>query len=329
MFSMACACIPLLYIVLFISYAYGLDREYGTIKKSIIIDAKEGDKLGEIGIKYIDNPTIASEPKNAIAVDGEGSIYIADPLNQRIEQFNTNGKFKKEFKVKEITKKIDDIFVDTNFNLYLLVKYQYVLKISRNGHVVVLIDLTRVGSLKKAADGKIVLDKEAAFAGTNNRLYVDHGGNVYILGGDLLKVDSRGRIMSRFGPNIFDFYVDEYGNIFCDKFGEGISVYNKSGALTNTLKLTDEKGNYISSEWGGIRLPRFRDSTNNLYGITEEKGHYLAKYSIKNGKLLKFPLSEDDLISEYWTIDSKGNIYYTETSQGLKVVKLSVALQDK
>jgi len=72
------------------------EQELEEYVPKIIIEAKWGTKPGEFGIlKY----KYRSVGPSAIAINEEGDIFVADPVNYRIQVFNRNGEFKKEIKL--------------------------------------------------------------------------------------------------------------------------------------------------------------------------------------------------------------------------------------
>ena len=89
----------------------------------VIIDAKWGSGPGEFGVEK----EAAGLAPNCYTLDKEGNIYIPDPVNARIQIFDANGKFLREFQYTEkdvrfryLGWEIYDIAVDNNKNIYIL-----------------------------------------------------------------------------------------------------------------------------------------------------------------------------------------------------------------
>lgn len=92
-------------------------------KAEVIIDAKWGSGPREFGVIK----EAAGIAPNCYTVDDEGKIYISDPVNARLQIFEPNGNYLREFRYTEkdsrsryLGWRIYDIAIDKNKNIYIL-----------------------------------------------------------------------------------------------------------------------------------------------------------------------------------------------------------------
>ncbi|MEO0094765.1 MAG: hypothetical protein ABIL66_02590 [candidate division WOR-3 bacterium] len=92
-------------------------------EKKVIIDAKWGNGPGEFGIIK----EACGIAPNCYTIDKNGNIYIVDPVNARVQIFDTDGRYLREFQYTEkdsrsshLTWESSDITVDENGTIYIL-----------------------------------------------------------------------------------------------------------------------------------------------------------------------------------------------------------------
>jgi hypothetical protein len=300
-------------------------------KQSIVVKAAWGQRPSEIGkaSSQIGFATRA-ESINPIAVDSKGDIYIGDSINYRIKKFDSKGGYLFEldfFKYGEkplVQPIIPDIAVDENDNVYTVFpQRQEIVKFDHSGLLISRFNLAAVNEYLSASNIKMKFN-EKRFFNNIRRMVVDGVQNIYILGGDgnLVKLNNDGRIVQVWGPhatNAMNFLFVDRSNI--------LYIW-----LRSHYQRCDQSGTLIGDGLGSFEntiVPYRQDSSGNIYGFTPEKDHKnvsLAMFKITDKKLYRYPISLDDIVSTYWTIDSTGNIYYTNsTGDAFKVFKVSIA----
>jgi tripartite motif-containing protein 71 len=97
-------------------------NESSKVTKEIVVRGNFGSAEGEFGHKIFEDGSWA-EP-SAIAIDSKGNIYIADPLNHRVQKFGKEGKYLTkiifEDQDKTLSFTISDLAIDSEDNLYIL-----------------------------------------------------------------------------------------------------------------------------------------------------------------------------------------------------------------
>lgn len=313
---------------------YGGDERTTEIKSHVIVDVKWGRGRGEIGKHEIDvEPSAAGASINPIAVDNNGNIYIGDSENDRVLKFDAKGKYVFEIKLKKYYKQpsgrsiITDIHVDEENHVYVvLYNREAVGKFSADGRMVSIFDISGVGVLEKRAQGDVMLNVKAFFG--INRVRVDKRGYVYILGTDLLKLNQEGKIIKRWGP----YATNAMSFLFIDNEDQ-LYLWLPPEQSKEMYKRYDKNGNFIGAGLGlydGIVEPFYMDSAGNVYGYSSNDDTNLLRYN-KDKKVIKYPLGYPYVgFEENWTIDRKGNVYYTETRKDkFQVIKMSVFSESK
>ena len=188
------------------------------------------------------------------------------------------------------------------------------------GSLVDTINLATVGVLDRGSDGVISFKKERLLNGTINKILLDRKGNIFVLGSDLIMINGSGKVLKRWGPNVFNFIFDGNDNLIIN-YGPEIEIYDPNYKLKRK-STQDRKGKFVGKEWGSMIWPEHIDASGNLYGFADGKDMYLARYSVKNKSLKYFPIRQDDLIGASWTVASNGDIYYAETMRNFIVTKV-------
>lgn len=306
-------------------------KELKVSREKTVVECNWGTKAGEVGkLEFASEPTAIVESINPIAVDKSGNVYVGDSINRRIEKFDLNGRFLTEYKISDnVMTYIESVSVGLNGDVYALTNNELLIHFLPNGKVNSILDLKQFGILKRDDQGKVVLDKRYGFSGYHHKLYIDSNQDIFVLAGDLFKLSRKGEIIKRWGPDVFDFIIEPFEIMTIFYYGSKFEQYNSKYNLINK-GLLNENGKFTGRQWSLIRGPEYVDAAGCVFGFTESKDNFLGKYCNKEKLLYRLPLKQDDLISEQWTVDSQGNVYYTD-SQGknFKVKMLSNFFEKK
>lgn len=309
-------------------YAGAIQTE--SLREQVIVEAKWGSKNGEIGNVPIntENQT-AGESINPIALDKDGNIYIGDSVNSRILKFTSKGKYIFEFKLSHKFHLIEDILIDQNNRVYSLIEQDKpsIVISQPSGTDDTVIDISNIGQLEKNKDGVMEVNKKKSFVrGVQDRLLMNADGTLLVQGSDLIKINNKGDVLNRVGPYIDSAFVDSSGMVFV------LSVYEKSGEPDQY----DKNLKYIGSGWGkykDVLWPEKSDSLGNVYGFMlngKQQDNNLRKYNVKKSEMNSLPIAREKLELEHWAVDSKGNIYYTESmGTSFKVIKVTPIQQKR
>jgi hypothetical protein len=190
-----------------------------------------------------------------------------------------------------------------------------------DGKLIKSINLDKVGVLDRHENGTATLNMNRLLNGTVNKILIDQKGNIFVLGSDLIKISESGKVLRRWGPNVFNFLFDRNNALILSYGGAGIEVYDSDYKLIRKFQ-QDIKGKFIGTEWGALTWPEHIDANGDLYGFADGKDMYLARYSVKNKSLKYYPIKQDGLIGASWTVASNGDIYYAETMRNFKITKV-------
>ena len=280
--------------------------EEGRVEKEIVMESHYGSANGEFGLKVFEDSSWV-EP-SAIAIDGDQNIYIADPLNDRIQKFNSKGKYisKIEFKVKKkYALTIDDLTTDDENNLYVLSRHeQKIFKYNSAGQMVYSINLQDYMQTE--------------------RVSVDIWGNIYVFGvipgrgtgEELRKFDKTGKLVRKW-DKVYLFFVDREGYKYLRQ-ETSWAKYDKDDQYLGEIKCETEKLK-IYSESTCHFPPVFVDENKSsyyfVYDTKTEKIRTLIKMSPK-GELRTYGFSSVDTwpwprtkSENMIKFDSKGNLY--------------------
>lgn len=289
-------------------------------KAEIVIKGKYGFSDGEFGFKVFEDQSWI-EP-SGIAIDSKGNIYIADPLNNRIQKFDKNGKFlfkiKFDIQLHRFAKTLDDVAVDPEDNLYAVSRHeQKIFKYDQNGKFARSINLKEMD---------IAWDKWRGWRSGSylqpNRISVDKIGNVYLEGFDeLIKFGANGKLGKKWSRENYSreasYFIDQSGYLY---FSKKIDIWEKYDLKGNPLgPITCEKEPllaYIQTEDRRCQFPpKFIDKNGFRYYF-ELKPKTSDLTSIvkveQNGSFKKYKMPPIDTIGQslnMFKFDNEGNFY--------------------
>jgi streptogramin lyase len=184
-------------------------------------DAEPGDSLGIWGA-----PQFNFNSPQAVAVDADGNVYVADTFSNRILKFNSNGQEDTLFSTRT-----------ASFN------FPCGIAVGADGYVYVA-DFMNYRIVKLTNDG--AYKTEWRSCGVNRPMFpfavaVDLDGNVYVTDGtnnSIQKFPKTGGCNLQWGPGLGELNgpqgiaVDAHGNVYVgDTWNAGIKVYEPSGAF--------------------------------------------------------------------------------------------------
>jgi len=232
-----------------------------------------------------------------IAIDKNNNLHITDWENDRIQKFNSEGRFLKVIPGKDSELKIDGpagIVLDQNDNIIVVEQFNNrIHKISPEGKSLNLVGKEGSGPGEFLNPRGIAIDKD------DNIYVVDTGNNrIQIFSSDFKYIKQFGRE----GMGDGEFYfprgiaLDDEGNIYvADTFHNQVQVFNKEGRF---LRKFGEGGEDIG-EFDGTR-----------YIALDSKGNiYVTDY--KNGKVVKFN-KEEQFELEFGNESDGITLYYPE-----------------
>jgi peptidylamidoglycolate lyase len=138
--------------------------------------SKDGKYLFSWGVKG-DRPGEFNIP-HAIDIDSSGNVYVADRENRRIQEFDANGRFEKEWKDKSF-KKLYSVVIDRKNQHVFAVDYLIVMEVMGKGSNIIQFD----------EKGNLITQfgRAGSYNGPVCRyhdLVLDKDGNIYV--GDIL-----------------------------------------------------------------------------------------------------------------------------------------------
>lgn len=243
-------------------------------KAEVVVKGRYGSADGEFGLKKYEDQSWA-EP-TGIAIDSKGNIYIADPLNNRIQKFDKSGQFliKISLEIKKSQQRfamtVDDLAVDQKDNLYAVSRHeQKIVKYTPNGRIIQTI---RFRELDIAW-----LERRGWRSGgyfQAERIAVDIVGNIYMKGfRELIKLSKDGKLKNKWRLEGGSYFIDHMGHL------------------------------YISQELG--RWDKY-DQEGKLLGVVECEKEYLMAFNLAESGRCQFPPK---------FIDKNGFRYYFEFNQ--------------
>ncbi len=166
-----------------------------------------------------------------IAVDDYGNIYVADNRNNRVEKFDSSGRYASSFDMGGIP---EGITIDISGNINVVDRSNMTIeKFSPAGTL-----LSSFGSAGSAA-GQL---------GNAERIAVDSSGNIYVTDVNIVdKFNSKGIIMSQFFANdttnccmnAMGIAIDSSNNIYvADMESHGIIKFNSTGSILSVFNAT-------------------------------------------------------------------------------------------
>jgi DNA-binding beta-propeller fold protein YncE len=173
-------------------------------------------------------PHVPSHPTDVlakIAVGSDGSVYVSDNGNHRVEVFTPSGQFLREFGSPGTASgrflQVFDIAVDGDGDVYVADDdLQTVSKFSADGTF-----LWRIGGMA-AEDPDLLGHEHLAVVDPHGLLIMTNDDN-----GKVLYVDGDGHVVARYDGGGCDITVDAQGRTYVDDCGGGTRVFDRSHHL--------------------------------------------------------------------------------------------------
>ncbi len=278
-------------------------------KSHVIIKGRVGSENGQFGFKILNDGSCISP--SAIAIDAIGNIYIADPFNDRIQKFDSTGKFVSKI-IYPVSKKryeqtIDDITTDDNNNLYVASRHEgKISKYSPDGRLLLSIRLDDKDLRWRAKWGW----HSGSFQ--IHRITVDVESNIYLEGIDeLIKFDKSGTVSKKWAPVEYPVFVlDPLGNLILSKRGEVIEKYDNDGKLLESGKC-GELHSWIDR--GHCYLPQHIDRNDFLYWF-EKNGSVVIKADRDGRRAGEMQIPSVDVYDNTVKFGQNGNLYILRSS---------------
>lgn len=304
--------------------------ESGRVKKEIVIKGNFGSADGAFGHKIFEDRSWV-EP-SAIAIDSKGNIYIADPLNQRVQKFSSEGKYLTKITFEDQDKTfsftICDLAIDGEDNLYIL---------SKRGKKILKYDST--GRMTRSINLQDYMLPE--------RFDIDLLGNIYVFGTVLAKVPGRGyvshgnclRKYDKTGRLVKEWndvslpFIDQEGYIYLRQESTW-KKYDKNEKYLSVVKCETEKQKiYIENTccFPPVFVDERKSSYYFVYDNKTEKIRSLFKLSSK-AELKTYDFSSVDIwpwprakAENMIKFDKKGNLYgysYDDIKREFGIIRL-------
>jgi sugar lactone lactonase YvrE len=239
------------------------------------------------------------ESGQSMAVNSQGNVYIIDSDNNRIQKFDSNGKFITEWRPVGCGGK-DFVFpsgitVDTKGNVYIDIQDNCIQKFDSNGKFIT----------------KLIID---------NSRYIDVGssGNMYVPFNDIIqKFDSNGKFITKWGSVgsdngqfvlMQDIAVDSSDNIYvADSGNDRIQKFDSNGNFITTWG-SKGSGNGQFNYMQGIAVDSsdnvyVADTSNNRIQKFDSDGNFITKWGSAGSADGQFEGPKDI------EIDSSDNVY--------------------
>ncbi len=291
---------------------------HGDAKKEIVIRTRIGSADGQFGSKTFNDGSWV-EP-SGIAIDSKKNIYIADPVNNRIQKFNEKGIFLSKIGLEmyagRVMKTINDLAVDSNDNLYMVSrKLQKIFKYNEDGRLIFAINLKEQPISWNRYEGWHKNQIQA------ERISTDVTGNIYLEGfNELIKFDTNGKLDKKWSRENYSreasYFIDQSG---CLYFSKKMGLWEKYDQMGNSLGLaTCEKEPllaYIPSAGGRCQFPpKFIDKNGFRYyfefqPITSNLSTIVKVNKNGNSKRYKVPPIDIGQTPNMIKFDNEGNLY--------------------
>jgi len=251
-----------------------------------------------------------------VALDAEGNVFVADPCNKRIQEFDSSGHFITKWEFREFRDGPRRIALDSSGNLYICL-------LGSEGY--------RVHKFDPA--GTALADWE--IEGSSSWLVRYHGialgddGSLYLADPDMpgiRKYDPSGKLLLKWGsqgmgPGEFlwpaDIVTDSAGNVLvADCANRRVQKFNPSGELLEEwIPPRSRKGHFRSPR--GVAV----DSKGNVY-VGDTDNYRVQKFDGDGGFLMEWPtiqLSNQPLnriqkFDDPWAVavDRAGSVYVAD-----------------
>lgn len=329
-------------IVFLFAYATNLTAQVDMdAKMEVVIKGKYGSADGEFGFKVFEDRSWV-EP-SGIAIDSKGNIYIADPLNNRIQKFDKNGKYlfkiKFDIQLQRFPHTIDDLAVDQEDNLYAVSRHeQKIFKYDQNGKSTQSINLKEMDIAWDAWRGW----RSGGYL-QPQRISVDVIGNLYIEGSfELIKFNRDGKLAKKWvresGTGGASYFLDREGYLYFPKQKGRWEKYDQNGNLLGTITCEKEPLLAFIPRIGEQCQfpPKFIDKNGFRYyfGLEPKTSDLVAIIKIdRNGNFKRYKAPEAPPVYYMWQalnmikFDNKGNLYvygYDDKKQEYWIMRISV-----
>jgi len=249
-----------LVLILFtVTLIFGCSSKKEEYRERLLIVGKIGSDPGELSWEKI-----GALPTGPIsfAVNGKGAIYILDLLNDRVVEFDSNGKYIASFP-QDTTKYLMDIAFDKNNNIYIeywsgdiaiydnTMKLKKTLDLRGNGHPITPMEVTKRNTI-------LLMDPN-----------IENGDHI-------IELDTNGYLLS--GKYDISYYIESRGEYYIRVWHSGLTSRSSDSVYNADNKLVFPAFGKII----GI------DSSKNIYfsmKVKEEPKERILKVSLK-GKIL-------------------------------------------
>lgn len=200
-------------------------------KKEVILELNYGLEDHNLGIEKhnTDIGEIFDVPQ-AMDIDKNGNIFVADPVNKAIKAYSNKGKYqnKIEFNKNDILK---DFGIDSLGNIFIIGdKKLYKKDINGNSFVNIGTDLNEPHEIVVSWSGNVsVLDYSGL---PDNNLRVQ-------------KFDSSGKLLKKVEQNNFDYNMYEYEDLKCNKINFSKMGGSVFGTQYQVSKNSNDKQEFI------------------------------------------------------------------------------------
>lgn len=279
-------------IILLLAFATNLlAQDVMNVKTEIVIKGKFGSGVGEFGIKEYEDRSPRAEP-TAITIDSKANIYIADPVNNRIQKFDKTGKYlfkiKLDIKLQRYGITIDDLAVDREDNLYAVSRHeQKLFKYNQNGKLEQTINLKEMDIAWDTWRGW-----RAGGYLQPQRISIDVADSLFIEGShELIKFNKDGSLAKKWviESGAASHFLDQPGYLYFSRKIGTWERYDQKGNLLGPVTCEKEPKLAITLPEGVCQFP--------------------PKFIDKNGFRYYFELKPktSDLVSII-KVDQKGNL---------------------
>jgi len=246
----------------------------------------------------------------AIVATSSGYIYVADSGNNRVQEFNSNGKFINQWSSTNDVSlgSVNGVAIDSSGDVYVADTNNRIVKFDKNGNFITKFGSYGSGNVQFKNARDICLDSSGniyvADTGNNRIQKLDNNGNYLVQWG------SYGSSNGQF-KNPIDVALDSLDNVYvADKDNHCIKKFdsngnylmqfgnsgNGDGQFNNIISVfVDSSGNIYVSDRGNTRIQKF-----------DSDGNYLTHWGSYGTNDGQFKNPEDI------GVDSSGNVYVAD-----------------
>ncbi len=254
----------------------------------------------------------------AIGIGPDGTIYIADHINNKIARFDKNGRYLGEFPAPYKAAPegigqpiVTDMATDSAGNLYILSWFgnQKLYKHNQDGRLLKIIDLRgkdiHWDSGRKAWTAHVI---------QTNRILVAPDGSIYLRGfEELIKLSQSGDVLQKWALKLpGDFVLNQPSGVLLAYSEMMVEAYDSAGKIIWKRKC----GVTLSrTAKGYCKLPEWVDRNGNLYWI-EDPGNVVTKTDSNGKEMTRIDLGSRYIPFSGWAkFDSEGSMYFLNESK--------------